>query len=85
MVNTNLEIEVQQARIFLVFHVNLYAIADAYLPDTADLLSKKIAEHLAMRWSPEVIAGRLEQESGKQIISDKSIYKNRLGQDNLVD
>lgn len=38
-------------------------------------LQQKIEEHLAMGWSPEVIAGRLEQESGKHIISHESIYK----------
>jgi transposase, IS30 family len=38
-------------------------------------LQQKIEEHLAMGWSPEVIAGRLEHESGKQIISHESIYK----------
>lgn len=38
-------------------------------------LPQNIEEHLAMGWSPEVIAGRLEQESGKHIISHESIYK----------
>jgi IS30 family transposase len=38
-------------------------------------LQQNIEEHLAMGWSPEVIAGRLEQELGKQIISHESIYK----------
>lgn len=50
-----------------------------FKPDTkierSKWLQQKIEEHLAMGWSPEVIAGRLEQELGKQIISHESIYK----------
>jgi transposase, IS30 family len=38
-------------------------------------LAKTIEDSLAMGWSPEVIAGRLELDSGKQIISHESIYK----------
>lgn len=39
------------------------------------LLMQKIEDYLVMGWSPEVIAGRLKLESGKQIISHESIYK----------
>ncbi len=38
-------------------------------------LEQTIEDFLAMGWSPEVIAGRLELDSGKQIISHESIYK----------
>ena len=38
-------------------------------------LQKTIENYLAMDWSPERIAGRLELESDKQTISHESIYK----------
>jgi transposase, IS30 family len=38
-------------------------------------LEQKIEDYLAMELSPENIAGRLELELGKQIISHESIYK----------
>ncbi len=38
-------------------------------------LQQEIEDYLTMGWSPEAIAGRLELESGKQIISHESIYK----------
>jgi transposase, IS30 family len=38
-------------------------------------LRETVSDRLAMGWSPEIIAGRLEQEHGSRIISHESIYR----------
>lgn len=38
-------------------------------------LEQYIAEKLRASWTPEEIAGRLEQEHGKEVVSFKAIYK----------
>lgn len=41
----------------------------------SDDLRQTILDRLAMGWSPEIIAGRLEHEQGTKIISHESIYR----------
>lgn len=41
----------------------------------SDSLRQTIVDRLAMGWSPEIIAGRLEREHGSKVVSHESIYR----------
>src|ERR1700740_1932262 len=43
--------------------------------DRDEALREEILDHLADGWSPEQIAGRLERERGRTVISHETIYR----------
>ncbi len=50
-------------------------------PMKDELLRKKVCAQLKDGWSPEVIAGRLKKEHGKNIVSHETIYRWAYGAD----
>lgn len=50
-------------------------------PMKDELLQKKVCEQLKEGWSPEVIAGRLKEEQGENVVSHETIYRWAYGAD----